>query len=153
MNDIDVRIVKLDPMRVISAYGFGSEPENIAWNKIKAFAFKHNINLAQDSNTTFGFNNPNPSIGSPNYGYEIWLPISEDIEPMDDLRIIDFSGGLYAVTTFRGLENIGSAWGKLVKWAEGSKYKRAHHQWLEELTTFELEPEEYVFNLYLPIAE
>jgi effector-binding domain-containing protein len=153
MSEIEVRIVQLDPMRVISAYGFGTEPENIAWEKIKAFAENHDLKLDADSVTTYGFNNPNPSKGSPNYGYEIWLPVTENIEPEGDLRIVNFNGGLYAVTTFKGLENIGSVWGKLVKWAEGSKYKRAHHQWLEELFTYEVPPEEYVFNIYLPISE
>lgn len=153
MSDIEVRVETLKPMRMISAYGFGAEPENMAWEKIKAFAQKNGITLADDATTTFGFNNPNPSKGSPNYGYEIWLPVAEDVEPEGDLRIVDFRGGLYGVTTFKGLENIGEVWGKLVKWAEGSKYKRAHHQWLEELLTYEAPIQEYVFNLYLPIAE
>ena len=153
MSEFKVRIVQLNPMRVISAYGFGPEPESIAWEKINSFAQKKGLNLADDSVTTFGFNNPNPSKGSPNYGYEIWLPVAEDIEPDSDLRTVDFRGGLYAVTTFKGLENIGLIWGKLVRWAEGSKYKRAHHQWLEELTTYEVPPDEYVFNIYLPISE
>ena len=153
MSEIEVRIVKLEPMRMVSAYGFGAEPEGIAWEKIKTFAQNNQLNLADASITTFGFNNPNPSKGSPNYGYEIWLPVAEIIEAEGDLRIVEFCGGLYAMTTFKGLENIGAVWGKLVKWAEGSKYKRAHHQWLEELTTYELPPEEYVFNIYLPIAE
>ena len=153
MTDIEVRIINLESMRMISAYGFGAEPEEIAWKKIRTFVQNNNLNLADESTTTFGFNNPNPSMGSPNYGYEIWLPITEDIEPKGDLRIVNFSGGLYAVTTFKGLENIGEVWGKLVKWAEGSKYKRAHHQWLEELINNETTPDEYVFNLYLPIAK
>ena len=153
MSEIEVRIETLKPMRMISAYGFGAEPENIAWKKIKAFAQNNGLNLEDDSITTYGFNNPNPCMGSPNYGYEIWLPVDEKVEPEGDLRIVDFSGGLYAVTTFKGLENIGDVWNHLVKWAEGSKYKRAHHQWLEELLTYEVPLEEYVFNIYLPIAE
>ena len=129
MAKIDVKIINLESMRMVSAYGFGAEPEGIAWEKIKSFAKNNNLNLADKSTTTFGFNNPNPSKGSLNYGYEIWLPVAADIEPEGDLRIVDFSGGLYAVTTCEGLENIGEVWRKLIKWAEGSKYKRAHHQW------------------------
>ena len=153
MSEINVKIVRLEPMRMVSAYGFGPEPEGIAWEKIKSFSQENGLNLGDESITTFGFNNPNPSKGSPNYGYEIWLPVEEDIVPEGDLRIVDFSGGLYAVTTFNGLENIGQVWSGLVKWAEGSKYRRAHHQWLEELITYEVSPEEFVFNIYLPIAE
>ena len=153
MSEIDVKIIMLEPTHVISAYGFGAEPEGIAWEKINVFAQKNELNLADESVTTYGFNNPNPSKGSPNYGYEIWLPVADDVIPDGDLRILDFSGGLYAVTTFKGLENMGEVWGKLVKWREGSKYKPAHHQWLEELTTYEVPSEEFAFNIYLPIAE
>jgi effector-binding domain-containing protein len=153
MSDIEVKIVNLKPMRVVSAYGFGAEPEGIAWGKIKAFAQKIGVELETEGVTTYGFNNPNPSKGSPNYGYEIWLPVADDVEPEGDLRMLDFCGGLYAVTTFKGLENIGEVWKQLVKWRESSKYKHAHHQWLEELLTDEVPPEEFVFNLYLPISE
>ena len=140
-------------MRMVSAYGFGAEPEGIAWEKINAFTEKNGINLADGSITTFGFNNPDPSIGSPNYGYEIWLPVSEETEAEGDLRIVDFGGGLYAVTTFKGLENIGRIWKEIVKWRENSKYKCGNHQWLEELLTYQVPPEDFVFNIYLPISE
>ena len=153
MSEIEVKIVELEPMRMISAYGFGAEPETIAWEKIMAFAEKNGVDLADAAMTTYGFNNPNPCKGSPNYGYEIWLPVAEDVAPEGDLRVVDFSGGLYAVTNFQGIENIGSAWQELVKWREGSKYKPAHHQWLEELLSYEVPPEDFVFNIYLPIAE
>jgi effector-binding domain-containing protein len=154
MSEIKVQIINLKPMRMISAYGFGPEPEGIAWNKLKAFAIGKGLYNNDDPPSTFGFNNPNPSHGSPNYGYEIWLPADSNVEPEDDLRIIDFSGGLYAVTCFKNLEKIGQVWGELVKWREASKYRAGHHQWLEELLTSpDIPPEEFVFNLYLPIAE
>jgi len=153
MNDIEVKIIELPPMRMISAYGFGGEPEGIAWEKIQAFAKINKIDLTDGSVTTFGFNNPNPTKGSPNYGYEIWLPVADNIVPEGDLRVVDFTGGLYAVTNFKGLENIGEVWKELVKWREGSKYMHASHQWLEELLTVDSPPEEFVFNIYLPITE
>ena len=154
MSEIEVRIVTLEPMRVLSSYGFGKEPEGIAWEKLMAFIEEKNLFEEDKFPTTYGFNNPNPSKGSPNYGYEIWLPVDDSIQPEGDLRIVDFKGGLYAVTRFKNLYNIGAVWGELVKWREGSKYKHGHHQWLEHL----LEgangpPEELVFDLYLPIAE
>ena len=154
MSEIKIQIKNLKPMRMISAYGFGSEPEGIAWNKLKAFAVEKGLYEDGDPPSTYGFNNPNPSHGSPNYGYEIWLPVDSSIEPEGDLRIIDFPGGLYAVTNFKSLENIGQVWGELVKWREASKYRPGHHQWLEELLTSpDNPPEDFVFNLYLPIAE
>lgn len=154
MNDIEVRIVNLEPARMISAYGFGPQPEEVAWKKLKAFGEAKGLFEPTNPKSTFGFNNPNPSHGSPNYGYEIWLPVDESVEPEGDLRIVDFMGGLYAVTTFKNLEKIGETWGKLVKWRETSKYRPGHHQWLEELLTSPDAPlEDYVFNLYLPIIE
>jgi len=154
MSDLEVRIVKLPPMRMLSSYGFGKEPETIAWEKISAFMQKHNLLTGGKFPTTYGFNNPNPSIGSPNYGYEIWLPVDEEVQPDGNLRIIDFHGGLYAVTRFKNLHNIGEVWGQLVKWQEGSKFKLGTHQCLEHLLEGVDQPPEYfVFDLYLPIVE
>jgi effector-binding domain-containing protein len=154
MREIEVRIEKLDPMRMLSSYGFGSEPEGIAWEKLRAFVLKKDLMKAGKFPPTYGFNNPNPSEGSPNYGYEIWLPVDQDLEPDGDLRTIDFEGGLYAVTRFKGLDNIGRVWGELNKWRETSKYKRGHHQWLEHLIVgHDLSPAKMVFDLYLPISE
>ena len=153
-KNIEVRIEKLDPMRMISAYGFGSEPERIASEKIIHFAKSKGLYMEGKSLGTFGFNNPNPSAGSPNYGYEIWLPVGPEIQPEGDLRVVAFEGGLYAVTTFKNLNRIGEVWGQMVRWRETSKYKCGHHQWLEELLTPAGTPfEEYAFNLYLPISE
>jgi AraC family transcriptional regulator len=154
MNKLEIDIVTLKPMRIISAYGFGPEPEGIAAQKITAFGIKHELFTPSEPQGTFGFNNPDPSPGSPNYGYEIWLPVGPEIEPEDDLRVIKFSGGLYAVTNFTGLSKIGPVWGELVKWREASKYRHGNHQWLEELLVSPDTPlDEYEFNLYIPISE
>jgi DNA gyrase inhibitor GyrI len=154
MSEITVKIVSLEPKRMLSAYGFGSEPERIAWKKLMNFGEEKGIYNPSNPISTYGFNNPNPSPGSPNYGYEIWLPVNTSIEPDGDLRIVEFSGGLYAVTQFKNLNRIGKTWGKLVQWREASKYRPGKHQWLEELLTSpDLPIEEYVFNLYLPIVE
>jgi effector-binding domain-containing protein len=154
MSEIEVRIVQLEPMRMLSAYGFGTEPEGIAWQKLSAFVKEKGLMSGGDFPATYGFNNPNPCEGSPNYGYEIWLPVDKSVQPDEDLRIVDFSGGIYAVTRFKNLENIGKVWGELVKWRESSKYKYATHQWLEHLVEgHDGPPEECVFDLYLPIME
>jgi DNA gyrase inhibitor GyrI len=137
-------------MRVASAYGFGKNPEGQAWEKLQAFLKAKGI----QEHRTFGFNNPDPSPGSPNYGYELWAIVGHDVEPEGDIRIIGFDGGLYAVTRFTDLNQIGEMWKKLVLWRETSQYKKACHQWLEELLTPAETPiEEYVFDIYLPIAE
>jgi DNA gyrase inhibitor GyrI len=155
MNKLDVRIVNLEPMRLASAYGFGSSPEAMAGTKMTAFLKSRNLLEGYGTRRRhFGFDNPIPSAGSPNYGYEIWVEVGPDVEPEGDIRIIDFCGGLYAVTRFENLENIGRVWQELVRWREGSKYKPAHHQCLENLhNPMEADPKKYVFELYLPISE
>lgn len=155
MVQLNVRIETLPPMRVISAYGFGSEPEGIAARKMEAFLEKKGLLSGYGSTIPhYGFNNPSPSSGSPNYGYEIWAVVPPEITPEDDLQEVMFPGGLYAVTRFENLENIGRVWGALVRWRENSPYLHADHQWLEHLLNpLERDPEKYIFELYLPIKE
>jgi len=155
MSELEVRIVRLEPMRVVSAYGFGSSPEGIASDKMNAFLKSKGMLEGYGKDfISYGFNNPNPSAGSPNYGYEIWVPVPQDVGPEDDIRVVEFEGGLYAVTRVTNLEKIGQVWGELVTWRENSPYKKAFHQWLEGL----LNPKEkdmtkLTFDLYLPISE
>jgi AraC family transcriptional regulator len=154
MSELEVKIVKLEPLRVAYALGFGTGPELEAWEKILAFGRSKGLLEEPDKARFFGFNNPDPSPGSPNYGYEQWMVVGDDVEPEGDVKIKDFTGGLYAVTRFEGLENIGEVWKQLAMWREDSPYKVGHHQWLEELlTAVDAPPDEYVFNLWLPIAE
>jgi DNA gyrase inhibitor GyrI len=154
MSEFEVQIVHLEPMRVASAHGFGESPETQAWDKILAFARAKGLDPSQAR--FFGFNNPNPSPGSPNYGYDQWMTVGPDVEGQGDVQIIDFAGGLYAVARCNGLSHIGEDWKQLVLWFEDSPYKMPPHycQCLEELLTPPDVPyEEYIFDLYLPIIE
>jgi DNA gyrase inhibitor GyrI len=155
MSELEVRIVHLEPMRVAYALGFGSSPEPIAWGKILDFGKAKGLLEDLDKVRFFGFNNPDPSPGTPNYGYEQWMMVGEEIEPEGDVGIKDFPGGLYAVTRFKDLNKIGQVWKMLVVWQEDSKYKHGNHQWLEEQLSPPDTPnfEDLVFDLYLPIAE
>jgi DNA gyrase inhibitor GyrI len=155
MKELDVRLEMLPPMRMISAYGFGSSPEIEAGKKMTDFL--RSKRLLEGYGTMiphYGFNNPSPSSGSPNYGYEIWAGVPTDVETEDDLKVVMFEGGYYAVTRFENLENISRVWGELVQWRERSPYQEASHQWLERLLN-PLEPDfaKYVFDLYLPIKK
>ncbi|NNK92581.1 MAG: MerR family transcriptional regulator, partial [Acidimicrobiia bacterium] len=71
MTEGDVRIVELEAMRVAAALGFGPEPESEAWGKLMTWA--RATNHLDGTQRYFGFNNPNPMPGSPNYGYEQWM--------------------------------------------------------------------------------
>ena len=154
MNDFEVNIVQLKPMRMAASLGFGSNPEESAFAQMLEFARKKG--LLEDGNlpVTYGFNNPNPAPGSPNYGYEVWLPLPAGIEPDGEITVLDFAGGHYAVTRFQGLEKIGEVWKQLVIWQEGSEYHRGSHQWLEKLFNFgKTSLEELEFELYLPLVK
>lgn len=151
MGELEVRIVKLEPMRVASAYGFGTSPEEEAQSKL--FAWAQANNLLNDDVRFFGFNNPNPSPGSPNYGYEQWMTVGPNVEPEGEIRIQDFAGGLYVVTRCK-LPEIGRAWRQLVEWCEDSE-----HTWIMTIQCLEegLSPpgtpfEDIVMDLYLPIV-
>jgi effector-binding domain-containing protein len=154
MTELDVRIVRLESMRVAYALGFGTQPEQEAWEKILAFTRSKGLLEDREGVRFFGFNNPNPSPGSPNYGYEQWMTVAGDVEPEGDVKIRNFPGGLYAVTRFKGLENIGRVWRELVEWVENSKYAIGPLECLEELLVPPDVPfEEYVFDLYLSVVE
>lgn len=157
MSEIDVRIVKLDPMRVASVWGFGEQPELIAWQKLEEWAGPVGLRDDPEKHRVFGFNNPNPTPASPNYGYELWIEVDPTVEPKGDVRIVDFGGGQYAVTRCEVPEGqyevIGETWKKLVAWREDSAYKCGRFQWLEESVPVELPGIEFVLDLYLPIAE
>lgn len=153
MSEIEVRIVRLEPLRVASAYAFGEQPELQAWEKILTWAKSQGIEDLT-AHRFFGFNNPSPSPGSPNYGYEQWMTVGQDVVPGEGIEFKDFPGGLYAVARSEGIQNITQDWRNLALWREESKYQEAHHQWLEECFTPQAERiEDYVFDLYIPIAE
>ena len=157
MSDLNVRIVNLPPMRVACVNGFGQGPEEQAFEKMKAWAQAHD--LLGKPHRLFGYNNPDPSPGSPNYGYDVWITVDDAVQADGEARLIDFPGGLYAVTRIDVKEpgdEIPTAWQKLVKWMEASKYRHGRHQWLEE----HIGPldemggdQPFTLDLHLPITE
>jgi AraC family transcriptional regulator len=156
MENQSVRIVTLPAMKVAAFYAFSSSPELEARQKMEDWAKSHNIAMESPKNRVFGFNNPDPTSGSPNYGYEVWLTFDNDIQPRAGDRIKQFPGGLYAVircdVNGDPGEIIPTKWGELVKWFEASHYKHGNHQWLEEHLTH-LQSTDFVLDLYLPITE
>ena len=157
MEELEVRIVTLPAMRVACVNGFGEGPEGQAFGKMLAWAKAHDLlNIAY---RTFGYNNPDPSAGSPNYGYDVWLTVDKSVQADGEVRIIDFPGGLYAVTRVdvkNPWEDIPGTWQKLVKWMEASKYHHGRHQWLEEHIGLLDEmggDKPFTLDLHLPIAE
>lgn len=154
MTGLDVRIINLKPMFVASSIGFGTQPELEAWEKLLTWAEKNGLLDDKKCHRFFGFNNPDPSPGSPNYGYEQWMTISPEIITEKPIMMKEFEGGLYAVIHCPSLDKIGDTWKKLITWADESSYQVGSHQCLEELLTQPRQmPEEMKFDLYLPIIE
>ena len=157
MSNLEVRIVNLPPMRVVCVNGFGDGPEGLAFDRMKAWAQSHH--LLEEPHRLFGYNNPDPSPGSPNYGYDVWLTVDASVQADGEACIIDFPGGLYAVTRIdvkNPWDDIPGAWQKLVKWMEASKYRHGRHQWLEEHIGPLAEmggDQPFTLDLHLPITE
>lgn len=101
------------------------------------------------------FNNPSPSRERKEYGYEFWIRIPPEIGPEGEIDPKQFEGGLYAVTTCRGLAAIGETWMKLWKWVQSGecpyKWRRTHE--LEKAHDPRAPVEDLVLDLYLPIEE
>jgi effector-binding domain-containing protein len=154
MGELKVKIVEMEPLRVASALGYGTNPEEQAWNKILAFAEAKGID--REAARFFGFNNPSPSPGSPNYGYEQWITVGPEVEAEGEITIKEIPARRYAVARCEGLSTIGQVWRDLVLWFEDSPYQKPPHwhQCLEELLTPPGIPfDDYVFDLHLPISE
>jgi DNA gyrase inhibitor GyrI len=154
MKSIEVKIVQLEGFHVVSALGFGPEPEGLAQQMLFDWAKTQHLLDQNPLPRVFGFNNPDPGVGSPNYGYELWMVVGRDVHPTSPLQEKEFSGGLYAVTRCQGIQNIFQTWKDLLAWVETSPYRMAHHQWLEEHIRFlNVNLDEFVVDLYLPIKE
>jgi AraC family transcriptional regulator len=156
MEELQVRILRLDPMRVATVHAFGESPELAAWDRLITWAQPRGLLDELGNQRIFGFNNPDPSPGSPNYGYEFWIEVGTDVQSDDVATVKDFAGGLYAVTRCKGAHTITDTWHRLATWLENSAYQFGEHQWLEGHVGPVVMPqnvEELVLDLYAPIAE
>ena len=156
-KQIDVQIVTLPRLRVASLYAFGPQPETAAWTKLTTWAGPRGLLDDPEHHRIFGFNNPNPSAGSPNYGYEFWIEIGPDVEPDGEARLTEFDGGLYAVTRVEPIaepyDDIPAGWMALNRWLEDSAYTLGRHQWLEQHIDVPGDPDGFSLDLYMPIEE
>ncbi len=99
MSDLDVHVVKLDPMRVASVRVINESPEVDAWNKLRSWAEPKGFLQNDENHPIFGFNNPSPQPDQKEYGHEIWIKVGPDVESEGDVEVKDYPGGLFAVTT------------------------------------------------------
>jgi DNA gyrase inhibitor GyrI len=154
MNELSVRIVSLDTMRVATAYGFGENPEDLAWQALNTWAEPKGLLDDPEAHPIFGLNNPYPRPGSPKYGYEFWVKVDPEVEPDGCIRIAEFFGGQYAVMRcdVKGhLEKIPEAWQKLASWCKENQHPLGHHPALERFLTSPGDLKSLVMDLYCPI--
>jgi DNA gyrase inhibitor GyrI len=158
MGELNVSVIRLEPMWVASFFGFGTEPEMEAWGKLIEWAQPLGLLDHPDQHRIFGFNHPEPAPGSPNYGYELWLTVDPNYASQGKIELKEFPGGLYAVARCavngNPYEAIPAAWQGLVQWREQSRFKSSHHQWLEAFVeTSRMAEGFFTLDLYLPLTE
>lgn len=95
-NKMDIRIVYLPPATVASSHYFGKNPEDPSGEKLAEFIRKSNLPEIKPDFRVYGFNNPSPTNGKEEYGYEFLVTIPDEFEVTAPLEKKHFAGGLYA---------------------------------------------------------
>ncbi|MBU6996085.1 MAG: effector binding domain-containing protein [Theionarchaea archaeon] len=161
MEEYNVKIVTLEPMHVASVQVISETPEHDAWEKMRAWAEPRGLLEDLEEHPVYGFNNPNPSPGSKEYGYEFWIRVGSDVKPEGPVKIKQIEGGLYAVTTCNLKEELESeffkeqgyleSWKKVTEWVKSSKYHYGSHQCLEKAHEPGASDDNLILDLYCPI--
>jgi predicted enzyme related to lactoylglutathione lyase/DNA gyrase inhibitor GyrI len=149
-NQLNVRVEKLEPMRVARFHARDHHPEALAWTRLREWAEPQGLLKDPAAHPIFGFNNPGPSAPSDEYGYEVWIRIDVEMAVAGGVEALEFPGGWYAALTHAGLPNP-EVWMQLLNWVRCSPHAHRHAHELEHPRN-PLAPEsERVFDLYLPI--
>lgn len=115
----DVRIIHIPPSTVAASHFNGENPELNAGNQLKQFIIDSGLYQLKPDSRVFGFNHPNPSPDRPEYGYELWVTIPDDMEVPAPLHKKSFKGGLYAAHMIQ-MGNF-HEWEWLCKWVENNE--------------------------------
>lgn len=91
-----VGIVHVPPATVAASHCIGPSPEEHAGQPVDRFVRETGLCGIKPGVRHFGLNHPNPSPERPDYGYEMWVTIPDDMEVPPPLLKKRFSGGLYA---------------------------------------------------------
>lgn len=142
VDQLQVRVIQLSPMRVVCYKAISKTPEDDCAKIMNAFIEKHGLHKRDYSFRHFGFNNPDPVEGSEVYGYEMWVTLPSEIEAEAPLWEGHFNGGLYAaIPTY--MSSIFENWQTLYRWVNTSEVFEADfapeigRQWLEENINYE----------------
>lgn len=128
----NVRIVLLPACTVASYHFKGENPEETVGAQMDKFVRESRLYELKPDARLFGFNHPNPSANSPQYGYEDWVTIPEDMEVPAPLVKKHFVGGLYAAHTIKFGDF--HEWNLLHKWViDNEKYTSNYSEQGEEI--------------------
>jgi len=153
-----VKLVKLPQMRVISFHSWGEfigDPEIKSHQKLEEWIRKSGISIDPLKHIVFGFNNPLPKFNEKGeqiaskekpYGFEIWVTIPEDFKVDGNLSIKNVGGGLYAVVSVQGANNIGNGWQALIDWISANKKFDLHPKCKGLLNYYDKDNVEYGIN-------
>lgn len=163
-QDIVVEIVELPAMRVASVRVISKSPETDAWTILGKWAGERGLLDDLDAHPVFGFNNPDPSPGNPEYGYEFWIRVGPDVESDETVEVKEFEGGLYAMTTCNLMQDMQSdffkehgflqSWKLLAEWvAHSSEYRMDKRVCLERAHDPNAPPSDLILDLLTPIRK
>lgn len=152
MSNPIVRFVKIKPMRAAVFNAISKTPETQAHEARLDWAGPKGLLEDPSTYLLFGRNNPPPTPGQEEYGYDCLITVSPDIKVEDDVQVQEIAGGLYAVVR-TNLTNIGDRWEWLYHWLPENGYKIAGHGLEELLCGDESAPDKFLLDLWLPIAE
>jgi DNA-binding transcriptional ArsR family regulator/DNA gyrase inhibitor GyrI len=163
MQENEFKVKKLNPMKVASIRIISTTPEVECWAKMESWAKEKGFLNDLREHPVYGFNNPLPKEGNPEYGYEFWMKVGEDTKSDDIVNIKDFSGGLFAVkrcdlgkemnSDFFKKNGFLESWSLLDSWVQNSKYKPGDKQMLEKIINPGAPEDEVILDLYYPIQE
>jgi DNA gyrase inhibitor GyrI len=156
-HEFKVDIVELPELLAATTIGFGENPEGIAWDRMLAWVKEAGLRDDGHPHRLFGCDTSTPSAASPNYGYQVWFSLAEEVQTPDQIEIGCMPAGLYAVTRLdvtSPWDDIPGGWKKLMAWVETSPYQMDRRQCYEE--SFWAGQPDYNnirLDLYLPISE
>ncbi len=154
-DELEVQFIRLQPMRVVSFQAISESPENEAWAKLREWAEPKGYFDDLEKNPIYGFDNPNPSPGKKEYGYEFWLVVNPDFKS-DEVEVKDVPESFNVVTRCNvedPARDITEAWKKILEWIKKHKIKFAGRCGLEKVIVPSHSGEGFILDIYIPVVE
>ena len=118
----EIRIERLNSLRVAFFYSFAENPEEDAWQN--ALIWLKNKKLLENFSDIRVFGrNIYPTEDPEPHGYAYHITISPNFQIEKNLNVSIIPGGLYAILSCKGFEDLIKNWPKLWKWVNNSNYK------------------------------